>query len=79
MPNGPLSTQDLIDILDPSRKESTPNFLPDVMQGSTGNSFYDFLGQAAWKAIDEAVVGSLGVSDAISESIRVTLQILGKK
>ena len=70
MPNGPLSTEDLLEILDPSRKESKPQFLPDVMQGSTGNSFYDFLGQAAWKAVDEAVVGSLGVSDAVSESIK---------
>ena len=75
MANGPLSPEelsqkDLLNILNQSRKNSPPKFLPDVMEGTTGNSFYDFLGQAAWKAIDEAVVGSLGVSDAISESIK---------
>ena len=70
MTNGPLSSEELLNLLDPARKQARPQFLPDVMRGSTGNAFYDFLGQALWKGIDEAVVGSLGVSDTISESIK---------
>jgi len=70
MTNGPLSSEELLNLLDPARKQARPQFLPDVMRGSTGNAFYDFLRQAVWKSIDEAVVGSLGVSDTISESIK---------
>tara|TARA_R100000656_G_scaffold9249_1_gene10137 strand:+ start:194 stop:925 length:732 start_codon:yes stop_codon:yes gene_type:complete len=70
MPNGPLSSDELLEILDPSRKESKPQFIPDVMQGSTGNSYYDFIGQALWNFTNESIVGTLGVSDAISESIK---------
>ena len=70
MANGPLSSEELLDILDPGRIRERPQFLPDVMRGTTGNSLIDFLGQALWSFSNESLVGSLGVSDAISESIK---------
>ena len=68
MSNGSLSSEELLSILDPTREK--PQFVPDVIEGTTGNALWDFMGQAMWKFADEAVVGSLGVSDAISESVK---------
>tara|TARA_Y100000310_G_scaffold298757_1_gene332984 strand:+ start:2397 stop:11456 length:9060 start_codon:yes stop_codon:yes gene_type:complete len=75
MANGLLgdtsSTQDIFDILDPTRKQrKEPQYIPDVIEGTTGSPLWDFIGQATWKFTDELMFGLPGVSDAIDESIK---------
>ena len=74
MPNGSdyssPSNEDLLDILDPGRDTSKTEFVPDIIEGTTGSPLYDFIGQAVWKAADEASFGSLGAFDAVSEAVR---------
>jgi len=42
---------------------------PEIKRTTTGSAVYDFLGQALWKAADEALLGIPGASDVAKEEI----------
>ena len=67
---GSQTNQELLDILKEGTEPDSTQFVPDIIEGTTGSPLYDFIGQAVWKAADEATFGSLGAFDAVSESVK---------